>query len=372
MLYLFFLGMRVAKLRTGGLETILEYNGKTERLSVSNYPEVNGMEEIFSQFCAFHLVAPHLPRSIVSEFHLARPVIRLIDKLYASEGEPAPYVVCPTTKAKEINFKTSASRAVISYSAGKDSLWNLWWAQEKYGKDNVLAVHISGLNRSNASDETKYAIRQSKKLGFRLEVPILHNGYAGKGHKVMRSRDMFMVGLLLPYALKFGASNIIIEGFGEVADDELFTGQEHNMISFNGMLSKLGINVKVGWKNRKEMDVVKDLYVNKPDWISEVCNCFSPSNYKLFLHNSWKKRAPSIQLYDSQCGSCVKCRIINIGRILYDQNLMATEKDILYYIKSTEKWYLEHLSTHDDMICGSFLDSLKKAAKEHDVYLSRI
>ncbi|MBN2052739.1 hypothetical protein JW756_04515 [Candidatus Woesearchaeota archaeon] len=365
--------MKAAKLSHNGLEAVLEHNGRTERLLVKDYPYIKGFEPVFAQFCAFHLLAPHLPKNVISNFPISNPMIKLINKMYSFEGEPSPRISSPKVNIAGIPFKTSNDKAVISYSAGKDSMWNLWWAQEEFGKDNVLAAHISGLNRSNSSDETRYALRQSKKFDFSLEMLQLCNGSGGKGYQVMRSRDMFMVGILIPYALNFGASNIIIEGFGEdVRSSEPFTGHEQNMLLFNKTLKEMNIPIRVKWRNRKEMDVVKDLYINKPDWMSEVCNCFSPSHYKIALHNSWERRTPSIRLYDSQCGSCVKCRIINIGRILYDPNFEATEEDITYYIKSTEKWYAEHKITHNDMIGGSFLEALTKAAKIHDIDLSKI
>jgi tRNA(Ile)-lysidine synthase TilS/MesJ len=62
--------------------------------------------------------------------------------------------------------RTNSKKVVVAYSAGKNSLWNMWWAQEKFGTENVLAVHINGLNRANASRERMYAERQREKLGF--------------------------------------------------------------------------------------------------------------------------------------------------------------------------------------------------------------
>jgi hypothetical protein len=49
--------------------------------------------------------------------------------------------------------------------------------------------------------------------------------------------------------------------------------------------------------------------------------------------------------------------------------LNASTKDIQYYIRTTDKWYDEYKITHKDMISGSFLTTLKDAAKQYKVEL---
>ncbi|OGZ94911.1 MAG: hypothetical protein A3A28_03995 [Candidatus Sungbacteria bacterium RIFCSPLOWO2_01_FULL_47_32] len=188
----------------------------------------------------------------------------------------------------------------------------------------------------------------------------------------MRSRDMFMVGLVAPLAIEFGASKVLIEGFSETSKIEPFSGQEKWMEYFNRVLRSLNVPIQVDWKNRGEMDVVKDLLINRPSWLSHVCNCFSAPCYRIPIRESWERNAPTFPLYDSQCGSCVKCRITNLGRLLHDPAMKRVQpEDISYFLKTTAKWIPDKWETHKDMLEGSFMREYVKALKKyHHEYLS--
>jgi hypothetical protein len=353
-----------AELLQKGLEIRLKHQGRTERLTADSYPGIPGAASMFAQFSAMHLLAPHLPRQVTADFPIGEPMRQLIAAMYASEKKRPPHIDAPGS-LKLSTMPVSPKRAIISYSAGKDSLWNMWWAQQEYGKENVLAVHINGLNRANMTDERVYAQRQAERFGFNLRMLNLHNSSGGKGYQVMRSRDMFMVGILAPYAIEFGAQDILIEGFGEVSPTEPFTGQEHNMKSFNRTLKRMGIPVRAHWKNVQEMDAVKDMFEHKPQWMEEVCNCFSAKCYKVRLHAYWKDKTPSFKMYESQCGSCIKCRIVNVGRMLYDSGFDATAEDVRTYLKNTKAWIKERSDTHRDMITDRFLEDVGAACLKY-------
>jgi hypothetical protein len=309
--------MSIAKLESDGLEVVLNYYGKNERIALDDYPEKYA--DLFREFCTFHLLAPHMPKKIKTNFSISQPMRDLITTMYTYEGQAAPMFDAPLRTIKSSNINTSNDRAVVSYSGGKDSLENLRYAKDNYGLENVLCIHETNLNRAVGSRERKSAIEQSKKIGFNLKVIELHNGASINGYKVMRSRDMFMVGVMMPYAIEFGASKIFIEGFGEVGNHEPFTGEEKNMKFFNKILKRMKLPVPIAWNNQTEIDAVKNLYTNNPDWMNLVSNCFLPQHWQMRHHDTWLNRAPTFKMYDTQCGSCVKCRMVNIGRILYDQ-----------------------------------------------------
>lgn len=369
-----------------GLELSMKGPRGVERLKIkSGHPETLFSKSLFSNLGVMHLIAPYLPEVVETNFRLTRHWTGLIKSMYAFSNRHHPKfkhanqgfyfesdsVDLSRYKVEKLfpDFHKRPGCAVVAYSAGKDSMWNLWHAQEEYGKENVLAVHVSGLNKGVASDELAYCKRQSAELGFRLTVIEMVNSSKNTGYQVMRSRDMFLAGLVIPYALKFGASEIITEGFAETDDNkEPFSGQERNMKYFNFMLKEFGIPVQITWKNRKEMDILKDLVVHKPDWLPHVYNCFSVPCYRGFLKRSWKKRTPTFYMYDSQCGSCVKCRIINLGRLLYGSEKISDE-DAKYFVKNTIRWAREKMPTHADFIEGSFMRDLRRAAKRYGVVL---
>ena len=347
-----------------------------ERLSIRNdYPWDSFSESLFAQIGTMHLVAPYLPREIRTNFFIDRSIRELITKMYASENkEVQGFVFKPLFDIPKIG-KTSPQKVAIAYSAGKDSMWNLWWASEKYGMDNVLVVHIRGLNKNSGPNEVKNVLNQQKKFGFKhLEVIELLNGSLNTGYQIMRSREMFLAGLIIPVAMRFGASTIIREGFFDI-DSGYFTGLESNMLYFNRILKKLGIPVQVDWRNRDEMLTIKDLYDNKPEWMPYVCNCFTIACYQGSHRRNFQKAMPTLPLYDSQCGVCVKCRITNVARVLYDPAVRTTDpEDIRTFLEKTDNWIRNQqkankgkMSNVLDMIEGPFMRDYAEACRQYDV-----
>jgi hypothetical protein len=316
-----------------------------------------------------HLLSSEFPRNISTNFWVAPEIKELIGNMYRSEKMASPLLKDAGARPPfyDMPQRTRSDRVAIAYSAGKDSLWNLMRAEEKYGMDNVLVAHIHGLNPGYAHQEFDYVKRQQEKIGFQhLRIIELSNGAGVTGYRVMRSRDMFLAGIIIPVALEFGASKIIIEGFSETGPSEPFSGKESNMVFFNRILKKLGIPVQVDWENREEMDVVKELILGRPEWLAHVCNCFSIPLYRPRIRESWHKNAPSLPLLDSQCGSCVKCRITNLGRVLYDPTMARVRReDIAYFLRTSVSWFKKKQDTHLDMIGGSFKTVLCEALKKY-------
>lgn len=331
------------------------------------YPETDVAESLFDWLGTMHLVAPYLPREILTNFGIPRVMRQLIDDMYQSEKQASPVFISPRNRlAHFAGLQASSGKAISSHSGGKDSLWNTWRAQNELGRKNVLAVHIGGLNRSNASGERRQSLKQSKKLGFEIRVVELRNGSVETGFKVMRSRDMFMMGIIIPIALEFGASQIITEGFGEGNAGTQFTGQEKNLLRFSRDLKRLGIPVQVVWKNAKEMDVVRGLAENAPEWLALTHNCFAPECYKIGINASWRRRTPTFVPKRWQCGSCIKCRIIRLAQLAYGKNGIS-KKDAILFLKNTASWIPQKWPTHSDMIDGSFLVLFKELAGEYGV-----
>lgn len=356
-----------------GLALTLHAPGGRERLVVTGgYPNTLFARFIFSQFGLMHLAAAHLPSVLDVDFWIAPEVARLIGAMYRSEDKRPPKIRSGDDffKMEYILPKTDPKKAGVLYSGGKDSIWNLWHTSRDRGMENVLLAHVHGLNTSNSSHELAYTLRQQKAYGVpHLRVLDLVNSSGLRGYQVMRSRDIFMAALAIPPALEFGASKVYIEGFAETRSTEPFSGQARNMRLFNHTLRELGIPVQVAWKNRTEMGVMEDLLRHKPEWLPHVVNCFSALLYKPGLRRSWARNAPTFPLYDSQCGSCVKCRITNLGRVLHDEELRrrTQPEDIRYFLTNTIAWMRGKGITHADMIGGSFTREFKRACREFSV-----
>lgn len=289
--------------------------------------------------------------------------------MYRSEGRKS-LVFSSGVSSGRLSTRTSCQpRAVVTYSAGKDSMWNMWWTQQEYGLENVAPLHISGLNRNNAAQEREFAQKQASCFGFQnFSIVDLLNSSRNTGYQTMRSRDIFLAGIAIPVAVQFGAQKVIIEGFAETdIDREFFSGRPDNIEYFNTLLYRLGISVQVSWRNRAEMDIVKDIFENKPEWMPYVCNCFSSPCYLPSRRDYWRKKAPSINFYDSQCGSCVKCRIIVLGRILYDLAFKARREDIIFFLLNTNEWMKTNRAKLKDMIEGSFTRDFRTACERYGI-----
>ncbi|MBI3274311.1 MAG: hypothetical protein HYZ69_04160 [Candidatus Colwellbacteria bacterium] len=183
----------------------------------------------------------------------------------------------------------------------------------------------------------------------------------------MRSRDIFLAGMAIPIAIEFGAQQVITEGFAETGPKEPFSGQPENIEYFNSTLRVLDIPVQVAWRDRLEMDTVMDLFENEPEWMPHVCNCFASPCYLPSRRAYWQRNAPSIDLYNSQCGSCVKCRIVILGRMLYDPKFAARRNDIIFFLENTDRWLGSNKVKLRDMVAGSFRRDFITACSNYGV-----
>jgi hypothetical protein len=354
----------------GNFELTAHTEEKKERLVIRGaYPNNELSRFLFMQLGLVYLLAPHLPKTVAVDFPVFSLAEKLIHALYQSEGERPPALLVQKNKKVFQGLSTKKSRAVVAHSGGKDSLWNMWWAQQKYLPHNVLCLHIKGLSKSNARDEFLYAQKQARECPFsHFDVIDLLDSSSNRGYQVMRAREFFMTGIMIPYALQFGSSWIITEGDAEAPSYEPLSGTGTGVRLFNNLIADIGIPVEVTWRNQKEMDVVKDLLIHKPTWLPLVCNCFSPANYRVYRRSVWARNAPSFPLYESQCGSCVKCRIINVARILHDTTFSnVCEKDIRYFLENTSMWLRRNRNRLSDMVEGSFLESFEEALRLHPI-----
>jgi hypothetical protein len=175
---------------------------------------------------------------------------------------------------------------------------------------------------------------------------------------------MFLAGIIVPLALQFGATKIFTEGFADAKPAEPFTGLEENMRYFNGVLKEIGAPARVSWRNRDEMLVIRDLFKHRPAWMPYVCNCFTIPPFLGFHKRAFQRRFPSFPLYESQCGVCVKCRITNLGRVLYDHHgKKIVPRDTRGFLEETNRWAESKLGVLSDMIQGPFLRDLRKACQ---------
>ncbi len=339
---------------------------KSERLRIEgDYPQTPMTRWLFSQIGLMHLIAPHFPSRIRTDFPVFPQTRALIAAMYRFENKKKkpPEFSSPYDGALPfLPFTMDAGRMLVEYSGGKDSMWHQARAIDRVGEENVLAVHISGLGQGVASGERKAAIAQAKRFAFsHFRIVELKRSSKEKGAAVLRSAKIFDATLVLPLAVQFGATRIITE---EPGGGPYFTGNYESMEHFNGFLEDSGIPVRVGWWKRPKGGVVKALINLRPGWLPEVHNCFRRQNWKWSTRRSWLKRTPTFLPFRHACGSCFKCRLTRLGWLLYGPH-RANNKDAVYFIRDSEKWARDRQDDAGDLIGGSFTLYLERCRQRY-------
>lgn len=345
----------------------------SERFAIEKgFPETRLAESLFQSLTLMHLVSPYLPRKIETDFPL-HPVFQdLITKMYASEKRKSPEFITPSGKVEFEAPEMLGGKIAVTYSGGKDSMWNMWWGREAVGAENVLAVHLAGLNRPFAKKELAHTLLQQKKIKFPLHVLELFNSSKSAGWSVLRSRDILLTGLAIPVAMEFGADRVVLEGSFAKGDEEKnypFNGRESTWHYFNHILQDLNIPVRIDWRDRGQIATIRDLIENKPDWLSYVNNCFMRESYWKSVRRIFQEKMPTIPLYESQCGLCVKCRPVVLARVLYDPKLLrrASERDVKEYLSGTAVWLKKKWTTSKDMLEDDFVETLREGLLRYNL-----
>jgi hypothetical protein len=364
------------KLRVSAEKNVLTLHSPqgNERLGIlSGISDTRFAESLLQQLALMHLVSPYLPHEIETNFPVHPAFDDLIGKMYDSEGQERPEISSPSNLMEFTAPQIVGGKIAVTYSGGKDSMWNMWWAQEEVGVENVLAVHFGGLNRTSAKQERKYTLLQHERIGFPLQTVELLNSSKSSGWNVLRSRDIFLTGLAIPASLEFGADRIVLEGSfarGEEESQYPFNGRESTWYYFNTLLRQLNIPVQIVWKDRGQIATIRDLLENRLEWLQYVCNCFSPSHYAVDIRRRFIEKMPTLSLYESQCGMCIKCRPVILARILYDPFVMQTahEGDIHYFLTSTAQWVKKKWKTHEDLLAGDFIETLRQSLFQRNLH----
>ncbi len=314
------------------LESYLPKLDSKNRYSISlitNIPLISPFRQLFSDLCLLNKIKLKIQASAESEI------------LRADRIGQIP--------------KVSSKKAVIAFSGGKDSLWNLMWAQKKFGRENVLAVHIEGLNANQATRERKMVIRQANELGFNLQIIKIKNNF--DTHDTISrggySYYMFIAGIIIPAAMEFGASAIIMEGFQFPQDIQ----------RFNQVLKEIDIPIKIVWRDIGETEVVRELVKYRPRWSSYICACDrNLKNHKLFRSLLFAA-IPKFEIDDTDCGCCYKCRLKYVSRILYDPSLRQTgiQSYLVYVLLGIATW--SYFSPFEK----EWLDLLARACRKYNL-----
>lgn len=310
-----------------------------------DYPETPLAEELFHSIGLLHIISPFLPDIISSDFPVFSLTRQLADELYKSQGRPKPDWKTPSDIKPPHSTQVASDHSVVTFSGGKDSLWNLLYASEQ--GENPSAVHIKGLNEVVGSREYGDVIKQQREIGFPLCVIELTSSYSQKAYSAMNTRDLFLTAVSIPIAERENASKIYLEGSfkeGEAADHALFAHRLSTWEQYGQALKQIGIPIQMVGTNRGEINSIRDLLEKQPNWLPLVSNCVAGEKTRELRRGKYKSIAPSFPFYENQCGGCLKCMTLNVARIAYDPSVakVARSQDINNYLRDGAKWLREN------------------------------
>lgn len=274
----------------------------------------------------FYSIAPNY---FSTEISLERPINNTIEEIISLyykrvDLEPPIYNVSGIEMFEPKKYSLSRNKAVIGLSGGKDSVYALVKAVETYGSKNVLAVYVDNIMKICPEKEKESAITICKILDVELVQIKITNSF--KKHKgILNGAEIaFATALIIPIAVSFGAYNVIL---GTIASEiDIFNVQaptfsEAKMIIdlYNKFLKNIGVDIEImsGVPDTKTPLVY--LMGGYPDIMKETVSCMMPSNYLQSHMNRSRKKYPEMPFYSRMCGVCVKCMMINVFRMRYDE-----------------------------------------------------
>lgn len=361
--------VRAVSPTTLSMEYDLSERGKAEILSVGgDYPQTTLSESIFMSFGLMHIVAPHLPRVIRADFSILDMARVMTETMYATEGQYPPEWDVPGFNPYLIQGgERTGDGVAVTYSGGKDSMWNVLHSRNQGYEP--LAIHINGLNQMTSQIEHADVLKQQQTIGYQLAVVDLKNSPSQRGYVVMRSRDFFLTALAIPLALQYGADKILLEGNnkeGEAEAGQVFSYRRSGWELYNGLLQQYGVGVEMVGSNRNELDSIRDILEQQPDWLPLVSNCFTMKAFKKSIAAKFSESAPTFPLYESQCARCIKCRTVNLARIMYDPVMSWVDRDdIRFFISDTERWLHKKYEEVKDIMDPGFIDLLAQAKEQY-------
>lgn len=297
---------------------------------------------LFYNLGIFYSIAPnYFPKNIVLSRPVHKNIIEMISLYYKRMGLESPDISIGGIEYCNIREKKmDKDKVLVGLSGGKDSVYSLVTAVEKYGSNNVVAVNIDSIMRILPKEELEASKDICRMLGVELVIIPIHYSFK-KYRGIYNGAEIAMAtALMVPVAFDYGIRNIVLgtlKNEKDIFDVQAPTISETGtMIAlFNNFLSDVGIDIEIysGVKDTKEPLVY--LMSNYPELMGETVSCMMLSH----LYTSHKKRAiqkyPDFPFYRRMCGVCPKCMTINVFRMRYEKNIknILTNRNVYEYCK---------------------------------------
>src|SRR4030042_5147102 len=287
----------------------------------------------------FYSIAPnYFPKKILLNRPIDNKIIDIINLYYKRVDLESPDI---TQEGEELfipsSYLISYKKVIIGISGGKDSIYALVKAIEKYGKDNVVAVYIDNIMGICPEQERSASITICKMLDVHLVSIKIKNSF--KKHRgVLNGAEISMAAaLMIPVALYYGAYSVImgtIESERDIFNVQPPTFSETMPVIelFNEFLVNIGIDIKMvsGVPDIKTPLIY--LMQNYPNIMAETVSCMMLSGFLVSHRRRAIKNYPEFPFYKRMCGVCAKCMMINTFRMKYQDDVKQLLSKAYVYI----------------------------------------
>ena len=266
-------------------------------------------------------------KELVSIGHISKYYKELLEEYYLAEKIPLKEIrSTPREIPKDysIHYTPNPDKHVVMFTSGKDSLHLLLRLIEEFGKENILALYCSNINKSENYYETKAVKKICAHLGVRWKIIKVTNSIRlNRTNHNIGLREQLTLGTALPYILSWRAKHVWY-GVYRAFDDIMSGVFSHHKSAFEiatGHLKEVGVDLTIS--NHidypiQNIMILKFLIEKHRDIFFMSSSCYSQLNFREMHHRREQKKYPDIELYHG-CGICLKCLIANGGILLFDK-----------------------------------------------------
>lgn len=253
-------------------------------------------------------------------------------------------LIVPVKKeGRHIEVKET-NKIMIGFSSGLDSAYLLHKCKEK-GLD-VIAFHVSGLNKSFASVEERQAKKIARMAGAKyVEAEFKAPKQAFKDNPF---KNQLILSMMLDYGVKndcrlYGLGSDWTTPLGESAVGFTITdSREVNEEYWKGVQESFPSAELVFIPDcDKKIDRLVYLFDNHRKTLENISSCVTPIRYREHLHKHNETKY-GVKLMSGRCGSCYKCSmeyilLCHAGKIEKNEQYLSHCWDVLATSKNSHR-----------------------------------
>lgn len=293
------------------------FGGERFQISTDTFP---GLADLFSQvaYC-YYLSAKK--SGVIKATSLSQNSLDLI-KRYLNINQISPKIVDIPKKIPklEFQFELDDSKHVVFLTSGKDSVHLLQTIVGKFGAQNVLAIYVDRLNKSEAVYESKNSEKIAAHFGVKYHrVEVVNSIKLNRDGHNIGLRDQMILVSALSEIFNFRASNV---WYGVTHDEQppsLWTETYDAHVYIQQLIwTMYGVKLSIHFHCENgvhELDIIREIVQDRA-LLDMTSSCYSQQNFREHKHDSVQRKFPKFPFYNG-CGSCVKCMRINGGILAF-------------------------------------------------------